>query len=235
LAGAFGSLVASYRKDLSLSPEEARRRAVEDCTESHENALNGPPDQITWLDLDALAQQDAGLALERWQQIKTAARDEVRSAYRAARAVEDGGSAWGRAGFLAVRAELTESYRPRNPVEQHLVDQLAQWQVLLWWWQESLSTWTTCACYSPRKAKKGEPYEMMRLSEAEALERAMQKVDLLHRSYLRTLKALQDQRRPRPPIAVRNAEQVNVGPLQISMGALCFPSFSDKVPSTGEM
>jgi hypothetical protein len=224
MAGAFGSLVESYRKDLSFSPEEARQRAAEDGVESHENALNGPPDQITWLDLDALAHKDANLALQRWEQIKKAARDEVRSGYRAARAVEDGGSAWGRAGFLAVRAELTESFHPRNAAEQHLVDQLAQWQVMLWWWQEALSTWTTCACYSPRKAKKGEPYEMMRLSEDKALERAMQKVERLRGLYLRTLKALQDQRRPRLPIAVRNAEQVNVGPVRISVDNVGLPS-----------
>jgi hypothetical protein len=36
----------------------------------------------------------------------------------------------------------------------------------------------------------GEPYETMRLSESEALERAAGMVDQLHRSYLRTLKAL---------------------------------------------
>jgi hypothetical protein len=60
-----------------------------------------------------------------------------------------------------------------------LVDQLAQWQVLLWRWQKALTAWTNCASYGPRQAKKGEPYDSMRLSEAEALERAMKKAERL--------------------------------------------------------
>jgi hypothetical protein len=96
-----------------------------------------------------------------------------------------------------------------------LVDQPAQWQVLLWRWQEALSSWTTHASIGPRNAKKGEPYETMRLSESEALERAMRKVEILHGLYLRTLKALQDQRRLRPAIAVWREEQANVGPIRV--------------------
>jgi hypothetical protein len=70
----------------------------------------------------------------------------------------------------------------------------------------------------------------MRLSEAEALERAAEKVERLHRLYLRTLKALQDQRRPRPPVAVRQAEQVNVGSLRISVDSLSLPSHRCESP-----
>ena len=66
------------------------------------------------------------LALRRWEEIKQAARDEIRSGYRASRAVEDGGGPWERARFAAVRTELMETFRPRNGVEQMLVDQLAQ-------------------------------------------------------------------------------------------------------------
>jgi hypothetical protein len=64
----------------------------------------------------------------------------------------------------------------------------------------------------------------MRLFEAEALERAIEKVERLHRLYLRTLKALQDLRRPRPPVAIHQAEQVNVGPVRISVDSLGLPS-----------
>jgi hypothetical protein len=228
LAGAFGSLVESYRKHSCLSPEVARQRAAEDCAESLDRALNAPPDGVSWLDLEALAQKDAGLALERWEQVKKAARDEIRSGHRAARAVEDSEGPWARARFLAVRAELMETFHPRNAVEQQLVDQLAQWQVLLWWWQEALATWTNCASYGPRKAKKGEPYETMRLSEAEALERAMQKVERLHGLYLRTLKVLKDQR-GLGAVAVWHTEHESIGPLRISMANLCLPSdFDDR-------
>jgi hypothetical protein len=69
----------------------------------------------------------------------------------------------------------------------------------------------------------------MRLSESEALEGAARKVELLQRLYLRTLKALQDQRRPRPAVAVRHAEQVNVSPIRISADNLALPSHSSEV------
>ena len=63
----------------------------------------------------------------------------------------------------------------------------------------------------------------MRLTEAEALERAMKKVEQLHGLYLRTLKALQD-RRPRSGVVVRSAEQVTVGPVQINADDFGLPS-----------
>jgi hypothetical protein len=81
-----------------------------------------------------------------------------------------------------------------------------------------------CAAYGPRRAKKGEPYETMRLSESEALERATKRVELLHRLYQRTLKALQDHRRPCPSVAVRHAQQVNVVPVRISVDNRGLPS-----------
>jgi hypothetical protein len=235
LAGAFSAILASYRERAKLTAEQAVQRIAQVASEDIDRILNEPPEAVSWLELDALAYKDAGLALQRWQQIKEAARKEVRSGFRAARVVEDAGGPWDRARFLAVRAELTETWQPLSAMEQQLVDQLAQWQLLLWQWQEALSTWTTHATLAPRQARKGKRYETMRLSESEALEGAARKVEQMHRLYLRTLKALQDQRRPRPAVAVRHAKRAIVGPLQISMGALCFPSFSDKVPSTGEM
>jgi hypothetical protein len=228
LAAAFGNMVNSYREHWKLSAEEAAKRAAQTSPEHIDRILNAPPDGVSWLDLDALARKDESLALERWEQIKEAARDEIRGGYRAARAVEDGEGPWERARFLAVCAELTEAWRPCNAVEQLLVDQLAQWQMLLWRWQEAMSTWTNHATYSCRRAKKGERYETMRICEAEALERATEKVELLQRLYLRTLKALQDQRRPRPHVAVRHAEQVNVGPVRISVDNLNLPSPSSE-------
>ncbi len=60
----------------------------------------------------------------------------------------------------------------------------------------------------------------MRVWESEALAGAARKAEVLHRLYLRTLKALQDQRRPGPHVAVPHAEQVNVGPVRISVDNL---------------
>lgn len=230
LATVFGEKLKAYREHATVTAEEAAKRIAQDAVENINRILNEPPEAVNWLELDALAQKDEGLALERWQQIKEAARNEIRSGFRASRSVEDAGGPFERARFLAVRGELTETWQPRNAVEQHLVDQLAQWQVLLWRWQEALSTWTTHATLAPQQAKKGKRYETMRLSESEALEGAARKVEQLHRLYLRTLKALQDQRRQRPPVAVRHAEKTNSGPVRISVDSLGLPSHNNEGP-----
>jgi hypothetical protein len=222
----FGEEVEEYRKYCNLSPQEACQRTAENSPERIDYILSAPPNEVSWSDLDALAQKDPVLALQRWESIKEAARNEIRSGYRAARIVEDGDGPMERARFAAVRADLVADWQPRNAMEKLLVDQLAQWQVLLWRWQDALSTWTSCARCAPRQAKKGQPYETMRVWESEALEGAARKVELLQRLYLRTLKALQDQRRPRPAIAVRHAEQVNIGPVRISVDNLGLPSHS---------
>lgn len=231
LAADFGEMVNFYRKHCKLSAEEAVQRAEENSPENIDRILNAPPSEASWFDLDALAQKDPALALERWEKIKQAARNEVRSGFRAARVVEDAGGPWERARFAAVRAELMEDLLPCNAIEKQLVYQLAQWQLLLWRWQDALSAWTTHATLAPRQAKKGQSYETMRVWESEALDGAMEKVERLHGLYLRTLKALQDQRKPRPSTSVRHAEPMNVGPVQISVADLGLLSHINEDPS----
>src|SRR5262249_6531162 len=137
-----GRLVESYKND-GLSEQDARARAAASSPVYDDLALHGPPDQVTWLMLERLTRRDPALALERWEEVKQAAREELRSGASAGRAVvESGQSCWQRARFLAARAELTEAWRPRNAVEQNLVDQMAQAQVLLWRWQEALRDWS---------------------------------------------------------------------------------------------
>src|SRR5262249_51820116 len=99
LAGAFGRVVEEYREFFELAPEEARARACE-AGEAQPEPLNrilpGPPDRVSWLDLDTLARHDPEKARERWQQVKRAARLEVRDGHRAARALEGSDARAGR-------------------------------------------------------------------------------------------------------------------------------------------
>lgn len=217
LAHAFGRTAELYRQEYSLSPEEARRKAAE-VPEAHlQRIVDGPPDQVQWGDLDLIAQGDAELALKRWEQIKEAARQEVRSGHRAASALEDHGSCWERARFLTVRAELMATVQPRSAVEQQLVDQLAQWQTLLWSWQGVMANHTGLANASRDRIRRNKPgLELPRVSAAEAVEQAARMVERFHRLYLRTLRALQDQRRA-APILIHHARQVNVAQQQINL------------------
>jgi hypothetical protein len=50
----------------------------------------------------------------------------------------------------------------------------------------------------------------LRLSDAEAMDHAAGMVERYHRLFLRTLRALQDQRRLGRPVVVRRAGQVNI-------------------------
>jgi hypothetical protein len=214
LAAAFGQMVGFYREHYKLTPEEARARAAEAPDHYVERVLTCPPEEVSWHNLNALAGRDPARALERWEEVKRAARGELRSGYRAARALEGCESQCRRrAQFLAVRAELSDAWRPRNAAEQHLVDQMAQCQELIWRWQETLTAYTEVSFRGwPRPAAEGPP----RLSDADALERAVAMVERFHRMYLRSLQALQALRR-RPALVVRSAGQVNIAQQQVNV------------------
>jgi hypothetical protein len=222
LGAAYGRMVNSCREFYAVSPEEARQMADEASPEQLARVLNGPPGEVTWFDLDTLARHDPALAMKRWVEIQQAARQELRTGHRAAQAIEcaDRSDCQSRAGFLALRADLIDAWQPRNAQDLQLIDQLAQWQTLMWFWQDILSTSTNMQlllCRAPRKRRVQKqldsnpprPEEVSRLSQAEAMESATRMVERYHRLYLRTLDALRAGRSQ--PGVVSRAEQVNLG------------------------
>jgi hypothetical protein len=221
LARSFRDLVESYREYYKVSRPEAVARATEHDPGQLDRILNGPPDEVSWFDLEAVAQRDPEEAQRAWERIKDAARSELRSGHRAARVLEAGGGrCWERARFLALRSELAEAWKPRNALEQQFLDQAAQFQTLLEHWLEVLVAYTTLAALGQKRALESrERYEPPRLSDAEAQDRAAGMVERLHRLYLRTLRALHDQRRLQPPVVVRRAGQVNVAQQQINVAS----------------
>jgi len=107
VARTFREALTYYRDHYKLTAEEARARAAECPDHCVEHALTVPPDEVSWSDLDAIAHRDHAQALVRWEQVKEAARGDLRCGLRAARALEGfEGRLWDRAGFLAVRSEL---------------------------------------------------------------------------------------------------------------------------------
>ena len=52
---------------------------------------------------------------------------------------------WTRAKFLAIRSALRESWQPRDAQEEHLIDQMAQYQTLVERWQQMLVAYTSLA------------------------------------------------------------------------------------------
>jgi hypothetical protein len=220
VGAAFGRLVEFYRAEYRLTAAEVAERAQGDDPDLARRALEKPPDQVTWLDLDRLDRAEPGAVLPLWERIKAAAADELRTGHRAARALEEGqfSTCWGRARFVALRAELAAALRPRNALELLQVDQLAQFQTQLFQWQEVQAA---CAFGWGAPRPRGRPGGPAgdgppRLTDAEALEQATRMVERLHALYLRTLRALEGLRRS-PAVAVGSARLVNVPQAQVNL------------------
>jgi hypothetical protein len=217
LAAAFKGVVESFQEAHQLTASGALAKAQETLPHYQAGVLNGPADQVSWFGLQQVARHDPERAAQRWEEIKQAALDELRSGHRAAKAMEGYGSqCWARARFCALRHELMEAWQPRNGVERQLIDMLAQAQTAYLYWLEILTL--RCATNSGRKpeAKSGEP---LTVSDAEAEEQAAAMVDRFNRIFLRTARTLRELRRGTPGVVVQNAGQVNVGQQQVNVNA----------------
>jgi hypothetical protein len=200
LAGAYQGRVHRYKYEQGLSTEEAVAKADEPLSLNERfRIMDRPPEEATWEDLQALVGNTGERSMGRWEDIKQAAREELRSGGRA------GGVLLGQhsqpfqlARFLAIREELTEGCQPRNGVERQLVDMMAQAQAAMYYWQERLSFDAS-------------------LADPEAAEQAGAMVERFSKMFLRTLRALQDLRKVPLAVVVQNAAQVNVGAQQLNV------------------
>jgi hypothetical protein len=217
-AAAFGNLVALYREDYKLSAEAAVARASDCEAQVADYALRCPPNQLDWFDLDAVARRDPAAATNRWQEIKDAARSELRSGHRSARALQAGSQhCWARARFLAVRAELAAALGPRDSAELLLIDQMATYQMQVWQWQETLTAYALVADLDQKsRSDHGHRREAPRVSDAEALKQAAEMVERFQAMFLKALRAFQGMRRP-GSVVVRRAAQVNFAHQQVNV------------------
>jgi hypothetical protein len=217
-AAAFGRLVQDYREHWKLSAQEAVNRAGTTDPAVVDRARTCPPDQVGWHDLDALARHDPAAAMARWEEVKEAARGEVRTGQRAGRGVAGvTPTCWGRARFLALRAELSDAWRPRDALEQLLIDQMAAYQSWAWEWMWEFSAYAELADLRetqppPRQA----PSERVHMTALLAMEKAGELVERFQGLFLTTLRALQGLRRA-GPVVVRRAGQVNVAHQQVNV------------------
>jgi hypothetical protein len=154
---------------------------------------DSPPEQVTWGDLEELSRKTPQRSLHCWERLKQAAREELRSGHRAGGVLEgDDPHPWRRARFLAIREELADGWQPRNGIERQLIDQMAQAQEALFFWQDMLALRASVEVY-----------------EAATLAGPM--VDRFSKMFLRTLRALQNLRKASPAVLVQNVGEVNVG------------------------
>lgn len=214
LAHAYRSSVNYHKKQLGLPTSEAVAQAEAPCSPEYEQSiLYGPPDQVHWSSLEDLACKDTDLALQRWEEIKQAALDELQSGHRAARVMEGYNSeAWQRAQFLAIRDDLAKEWQPRTGIERQLIDAMAQAQTAIFFWQERLMLRASIEpMHEKRDIEEHGGWNPPRVSEHQAVEQAGTMVDRFNRIFLRTLRALCNLRKVSSAVVVQNAGQVNFG------------------------
>ena len=134
-------LVRYYVREMQMALPEAEARATGDA-EDLEYIRAKPPAELSWWDLDRLAEQDSAEALAGWEAIKAAARDELASGHRAAMALVMRGweQPMDRARFLAIRHDLAAQWQPAGGLEWNLIDQMASAYTMQLFWQEVLTS-----------------------------------------------------------------------------------------------
>jgi hypothetical protein len=184
-------------------------------------ATEGPPlqDHLTpadfsWHDITAEWQHDATAGVALWERIKQTARDELREGRAGANAIETYDERpMHRAEYLAVWLALADGLRPSNGMERLLIDGMAQALMMQRHWLERVvQTETRDTIRRGRGPHDG--FEPPRLSEAEAVDRAVAMQDRFQRQFLRLMKCYRDGRRLGVSMTVMGG-QVNVAEQQI--------------------
>ena len=210
--------VAVQVSQFETSPENCLEEVNQAAEKRRERALGCEPSQFTWLDFHTLNQTDPELGLQRWSEVKEAAKQEFQSGHRAAAANEGtlSASTWQRAQFLAVRDGLAADWNPQNGIEWSLIDMMAQSYSTQLFWQERLMCYS-CLESNNKQIKENNGFLLPRVTDAQALDQAAQMVDRFNRVYMRSLRALRDLRRHAPTLIMHHVEQVNVAENQVNV------------------
>ena len=217
MADAFNRYLDFYEKECNMSREEAVRRAHETGEESKASLLERPSNKVSWTLLGNVSQEEPALAMDKWQQIKSEAREELDSGQRAADILKLD-TPWKRAQFLAVRKSFIEEWQPRGGIEMALVDQMAQAHTGWLTWLNSFDTWANMEIrrrdHQIQKERSAEP---PRMYEAEVMEHSLKLADRFQRMFMRSLRALRDLRRYNVNVLVNGSANVNLGSQCVTM------------------
>ncbi|MGD9588728.1 MAG: hypothetical protein AB7Q37_03390 [Pyrinomonadaceae bacterium] len=243
----FVGMVAHYRSSVggSLPIEEARKKAFRACTSTEEAKerfvmlMRLPVSSLHFADLYSLYDLAPRVAEEFWENVKREGRKEFESGHLAANICFPVGymkDVWNIARYLGVRESFIDDWNPVGGIEVALVDMLAQaffqWQ---FWLEQTVRRSQTRERephheYAEWMARQGREARLNgyddgywirpTISEAQALDQAVQMADRWNRIYMRTLRQLRDLRRY-VPVTINNANQVNIaadGGNQVNLG-----------------
>jgi hypothetical protein len=220
LTAAYRAYVEHYRRVYKTTGTEAMAHADEPGSPAYEEMLlQRPADEVSWHDLQYVAERDPERMTQGWEKIKQVALHEVQCGHRAAIVLEGAVTQpWKRALFLALRKEISSGWQPRNGVERQLIDTMAQAQAAVLFWQERLFLWATTDPVNEKKEDRERAgWLPPRVSASEAVDQAAAMVDRFNRMFLRTLRAFCNLRKVPLAVVVQNAGQVNVGQQQVNV------------------
>jgi len=211
--------VQAHVREFEVTPEDSLKSLEQNSEYRGQKALNCEPRHFSWMDFYTLSQRDPELGLQRWKEIKEAARQELQSGHRAAIANEGtfSSNTWQRAQFLAIRDGLATDWEPQNGIEWSLIDMMAQAYASQLFWQERMMCYA-CLESKTEQIKTNGWAEHPRVSDAQAVDQAAQMVDRFNRVFMRSLRALRDLRRHAPSLVMHNVGQVNVAENQLNLG-----------------
>jgi hypothetical protein len=218
MSDAYRGYVEAQMKYLALPADAAISNAEELASVYADRAERGDPRHATFCELSSLAKIDSHRAKKRWDAIRAAARAELQTGHRAAKANEATltSEAWTRASFLALRDELAEAWQPQNGVERTLVDMMAQaWTAQLFWHERMMLY--SCVEFDNERIRKEGRWETPRVADSQAVDQAAQMVDRFNRIFMRALRMLKDLRRHAQTLVVQNVGQMNVAEQQINV------------------
>lgn len=220
LAPVYAQHVEFYAKEYAGAPNADAKQMADDYFEYARGEVpNTPPEKISWRDLSAVAQKDLGAALELWEGVKQAAREELAIGSRTLGGIAPNATPFQRAQHIALREEMTEGWQPQNGIEHALIDMLATTFGLWLHWTEIAHSWATGFVEKTTRDTYAETHgwKPMRISEAESIDRAHRIADGYNRQFLRVLRQLRDLRRYAPSVIVNNGGQVNLANQQMNL------------------
>ena len=216
-------LVRGFQKWHKLGMDEANKQVQEmlerPIGERSKELLERDPEQISWTDLNQLAEQDPERALMVWEEIKQAASDELESGSRASKSLgRYGRTPWDRAQFLVIRIAMIEELLPRGGLESILIDTLAQLQTCYFMWLEEFVLVSTTEIRKQERDLE-ETWKRRQTDQyiAKEEEKAAAMMDRFNRMFMRTLRQLCDLRSYTGQITIGRASQVNIGEKQINV------------------
>jgi hypothetical protein len=225
-ARAVGRELAQARQDrldylqdeYNLNEQEAKAEALElTRMETTAQLMERPLRDLSWNDLNQIADEDSAQALATWDRIRAEVQEEYQNGVRAGRALQaHGTSPRETAEFQVLRDELAGQHQPRNGIEQTLIDVLVQTYTSYMRWLERLTNYIDLE-QKPEDARDEGRWVAPRLERAKAIDQAAAMVDRFHKMYVRTLRAFQNQRRFAPTLIVQHAEQVNLAQQQCNV------------------